>query len=163
VTPAAITYELALPCHEARAFGLAAPIINTYVERRDGRIRPILTLLDTEATISVVAGRVAITALGFDPRADPLDVVPLSGFAAAAQRLTYVHELRCLFGGYDQFAELTLHVAFTDPDEAPLAFNVLGREGLAGDRSRGFFSQVDFGYRHRVVPGPPEVYMSVVR
>jgi hypothetical protein len=123
----------------------------------------VLTLLDTGAAISVWDGLVAKTALGFDPKADPLDIVPLSGFAAAAQRLTYVHELHCFFGGYDRFAELTLHIAFTDPDEEPLVFNVLGREGLAGDQRRGFFSQADFGYRHHVVPGPPEVYLSFTR
>ena len=30
MTPAVVTYDLVVPCHEATLFGLAAPIINTF-------------------------------------------------------------------------------------------------------------------------------------
>jgi hypothetical protein len=160
VTAIAIAYELVLHCHEAPELGGRAPAINTYIARPDGRLAPVLTLLDTGAAISVFDGRIAGASLEFDPRAAPLDVVPLAGLAGGGSRPGYVHELRCYFGGYARFAELLLHVAFSDPDDSPPTFNVLGREGLHHTQERGFFSQVQFGYRHRAPAGPPEVYLT---
>jgi hypothetical protein len=96
----------------------------------------------------------------FDPRQAPIAIVPLAGFAGRRSQPGFVHELRCYFGGYAQFAELLLHVAFTDPEDEASTFNALGREGLHGAQDRGFFSQVQFGYQHRVPGGAPEVYLT---
>jgi hypothetical protein len=159
VSAATVAYQLVLRCDESRAVGGRTPVITTYVERADGQVHPVLTLLDTGAAISVFDGGIATNALGFDPRANPIGVVPLAGFAAGLRRTGYVHEVHCYFGGYVEYGELMLHVAFTDPDDE-LAFNVLGREGLHGAPDRGFFSQVQFGYRHRPPVGPPEVYLT---
>ncbi|MGH2370701.1 MAG: hypothetical protein ACRDI2_21195, partial [Chloroflexota bacterium] len=131
-----------------------------HVEAAGGRLTSVLALLDTGAAISVFDGRIAGKRLGFDPRAAPRDVVPLLGLLPGHGRLGYVHELRCFFGGYAAYAELLLHVAFTDPDDPEPPFNVLGREGLHGRQDRGLFSQVQFGYQHYVPGGPPEVYLT---
>jgi hypothetical protein len=50
--------------------------------------------------------------------------------------------------------------AFADPEEPALLFNVLGREGLNREHSRGFLGQVQFGYRHHVLGSPLEVYLT---
>jgi hypothetical protein len=155
-----VVYDIVLRCDATPAFGGRVPAINTYVERRDGQVESVRTLLDTGAAISVFDGKFAVAALEFDPRAAPIAIVPLTGFAGRQNQPGFVHELRCYFGGYAQFAALHVHVAFTDPDDAASTFNVLGREGLHGAQDRGFFSQVQFGYRHRVPGGPPEVYLT---
>jgi hypothetical protein len=160
VSAIADAYDIVLRCPEAPELGGRAPSLNTYVERDDGRLEAVLTPLDTGAAISVFDGRIAVAALQFDPRRAPTDVVPLAGWAGGLSRLGYVHQVRCYFGGYARFAALFLHVAFTDPDDTPPTFNVLGREGLHGAQERGFFSQVQFGYRHRVPGGPAEVYLT---
>ena len=159
MSPAAVTYDFTIPCEELRGASLRAPAVYTHIERRDGAIRGVLTLLDTGAALSVFDGELARSALRFDPTEDPLDVIPLAGLSGAA-RLGYVHELHCFLGGQAHSLELRLHVAFTHPDGPALSFNVLGREGLNGNPARGFFSQVEFGYRHHVVGAPPEVYLS---
>jgi hypothetical protein len=155
-----VAYDLVLRCDNAPAFGGRVPTINTYVERQGGLVESVRTLLDTGAAISVFDGKFAIAALEFDPRDAPIAIIPLTGFAGPRYRPGFVHELRCYFGGYAQFAELLLHAAFTDPDDDQPSFNVLGREGLNGAQDRGFFSQVQFGYRHRVPGGLPEVYLT---
>jgi hypothetical protein len=158
---AAAGYDFAFRCADSRHAGGRAPALFIHVERADGRPKPVLTLLDTGAALSVFDGRIARWSLDFDPRIHPIDVVPLAGLAAGHMRRGYVHEVSCLFGGSARFARLALHVAFTDPDEPAITANVLGREGLNGAQDRGFFSQVQFGYRHRVLGGPPEVYLTL--
>jgi hypothetical protein len=160
VSETADAYEVALPCVGETGRRASVPLIQTYVERADGQLKSVYAIADTGAGISVFDGRVAIALLQLDPRRTPLGVVPLAGFTGGAGATGYVHELSCYFGAYARFARLTLHVAFTDPDDAPLVFNVLGREGLNGTPNGGFFSQVQFGYRHRPPHGTPEVYIT---
>ena len=162
MSPASVTYDLTIPCEALPGANRRAPAIYMYVERVDGTIRSVLTLLDTGAAISVFDGEVARSGLGFDPSQDPLDVVPLAGLTSRERRVGYVHEVRCYVGGQTSYLDLRLHVAFTGLDGPALPFNVLGREGLDRNGRRGFFDQVQFGYRHHVAGSAPEVYLSRV-
>jgi hypothetical protein len=161
VSPVTFTFDLTIPCEEVRGASRRAPAIYAYIERGDGTIRAVLAMLDTGAAMSVFDGEIARSALGFDPAQNPLDTVPLAGLAGRGQ-LGYVHEIHCYVGGHARFLDLRLHVAFTDPADPALPFNVLGRDGLNGDPVRGFFGQVQFAYRHHLLGRPPEVHLAGV-
>jgi hypothetical protein len=123
--------------------------------------RPLMivtALVDTGAPVSIFDGRLAVR-IGLAPeslRTSGYDTVPLRAFTGAPSR-AYLHDVTLYVGVARDHTALTAAVAFTDPDDPPLTFNLLGR--------RGFLDRMLFGLDEGASPanaGEAAMYIRVL-
>jgi hypothetical protein len=124
----------------------------------EARLLVVTALVDTGAPLSVFDGRLAVRAgLSLnDLRAPRNAAIPLRGLTGGASR-AYVHEASLYVGESREHAVLNTVIAFTDPNDPPLSFNLLGRRGFLDQLLVG----LDEGGSHSALR-QPAIYLRVL-
>jgi hypothetical protein len=107
------------------------PLVRVGVELGRTPLLIASALVDTGAPVTVFDGRLALS-VGMPAgrlREEADDALPLKGLTGGASR-AYVHPATLYVGAASEFSAIRSSVAFTDPDDPPLAFNLLGRSGF---------------------------------